>query len=825
MDALNPILTDAQLKAELKKCEFCEEKPCRDACPANCSPADFIMAARLGADYDIQRSAAAIMTSNPLGGVCGVVCPDKFCQKACVHKNFTKPVEIPAVQATVVEFAKKAGVMPKMAAPVANGKKVAVIGAGPAGLGAAAMLGRLGYGVTVFEKETKAGGACYLIPEHRLSRDILDSDIQWLFNASGIQFKPGTTVDNPESLLSSGFDGVVVAAGLQVPYALGIPGEGAAIKSLDYLRNPAATNVAGKNVLVVGGGAIATDCAVTAALQGAASVEMVCLERQDEMPLTAKERNELIQYGISVTGRTRLTSIDASGVKTIKVQLAPGAAFSLKGLSDVAGSEAAVPGVNVVITAIGSRSGMAKVNNARVFYAGDCEHGPSTVVEAVAGGKNVAVALDASLNNRKAAEPPRPRKSVHSVPGYNTLPVDISVDFFGRKLISPFILSAAPPSDGYEQMKKAYKAGWAGGVMKTSFDNVPIHIPGEYMFAIDEHTYGNCDNVSGHPLDRVCAEIKALVKEYPDRLTAASTGGPVTGDDAHDKAAWQSNTRKLEAAGVMAIEYSLSCPQGGDGTEGDIVSQNPRLTAKIIDWILEVSNPEIPKLFKLTGAVTSIPVIVNAVKETMDKYPNKKAGITLANTFPSLAFRNGNKAEWLEGIVVGLSGKGITNISNLSICSAVPSGVYISGNGGPMDHLAAANFLALGARNVQFCTTVMKNGYGVVEHLHSGLSHLLQSRGLKSVEELIGVAQPGPVTGFMDLTPVKKISNPDHDKCQSCGNCTRCSYLAIKLNDDKKPVVDAAKCIGCSICTQKCFASALNMRVRTAEELAVLKED
>ena len=180
--------------------------------------------------------------------------------------------------------------------------------------------------------------------------------------------------------------------------------------------------------------------------------------------------------------------------------------------------------------------------------------------------------------------------------------------------------------------------------MKTAFDNVPIHIPGEYMHAFDAHTYGNCDNVSGHPLDRVCGEIDRLVKDYPDRLTIASTGGPVSGDDEADRAGWQTNTRKLEGAGAMGIEYSLSCPQGGDGTEGDIVSQNAALTAKIIDWVLDGGSPEVPKLFKLTGAVTSIAVIVSAVERCSPATPTKKAGITLANTFPPLPSGPGRSA-------------------------------------------------------------------------------------------------------------------------------------------------------------------------------------
>ena len=216
----------------------------------------------------------------------------------------------------------------------------------------------------------------------------------------------------------------------------------------------------------------------------------------------------------------------------------------------------------------------------------------------------------------------------------------------------------------------------------------------------------------------------------------------------------------------MGIEYSLSCPQGGDGTKGDIVSQDAELTAKIIDWVMEVSNPEIPKLFKLTAAVTAIYPILKAIQDVFAKHPGKKAGVTLANTFPSMAFRKGEKKEWEEGIVLGLSGEGVTPISNLTLAAASRMGMHISGNGGPMDYKAAADFLALGVKTVQFCTIVMKEGYGVIEDLEAGLSHLMEARGLKSVKELIGCALPNPITGFMELTPVKKISAVTADLCE-----------------------------------------------------------
>ncbi len=125
------------------------------------------------------------------------------------------------------------------------------------------------------------------------------------------------------------------------------------------------------------------------------------------------------------------------------------------------------------------------------------------------------MAVDAELNRQKAPKVPDPKKSRVLVEGYNQVPVSLQTDFFGRKLINPFLLSASPASDGYEQMKKAYEAGWAGGIMKTAFDNLLIHIPAAYMTCFNDTTWGNCDNVSDHPIDRVCKEVKRLIRNIP----------------------------------------------------------------------------------------------------------------------------------------------------------------------------------------------------------------------------------------------------------------------------------------------------------------------
>ncbi|HNY92716.1 MAG TPA: FAD-dependent oxidoreductase [bacterium] len=717
--------------------------------------------------------------------------------------------------------------MPRPAAPAPNGKQVAVVGAGPAGLAAAAYLARLGYAVTVFDQESQPGGTCNWIPEHRLPRDVVQSDIEWLLSLGLIELKLGTKVSHVPALLSQGYQGVVVATGLMKPFVMGIPGEEQALAGLTYLKNPGAHPLSGK-VAVIGGGATAVDCAVTAKLQGASAVELICLERWDEMPLTTAEREELQQHGIELLGRTRLTAIRGTGqnlgLELEKVTLAPGAKFSVPGLRKVEKTASQRWDFNHVIVAIGARSELAKVESAQIVWAGDAHTGPATVVQASASGKNAAQELHASLSGEPRPVIAKHTKSRTPLPGYSMLPVPLDCDFFGRPLRSPFLLSAAPPSDGYDQMRKAYEAGWAGGVMKTAFDGVPIHIPARYMHAFDEKTYGNCDNVSGHPLDRVCREVEALVREFPDRLTLASTGGPVTGGDDADRAAWQSNTRKLESAGAMGIEYSLSCPQGGDGTRGDMVSQDAELTAKIIGWVLEAGDAEIPKLFKLTAAVTAIGPIAAAIEAVFRRHPGKKAGITLANSFPAMAFRKAPGRRWEEGVVIGLSGEGVLPISNYTLARVAGMGLAVSGNGGPMDYNAAANFLALGARSVQFCTIVMKYGYGIVGELHSGLSFLLQERGLRSVAELIGSALPDPITPFEALSSRKLIPQVDAGLCEHCGNCTRCPYQAIALDRKRVPTFDAACCVGCSLCAQKCFSGAITMRERSEAEAAALQE-
>ena len=822
------ILTDAQLKAELVKCEYCEEKPCREACPAHCSPADFIMAARGGTAADFRRSALMILGANPLGTVCGIVCPDQFCMKACVYNGFTTPVAIPAVQATIITRARNAGPLRVGSVP-GNGENVAVIGAGPAGLAAAAVLTRRGYAVTIHETSNHAGGMTRLIPGFRLAGGFIDADIEFIRSLGSVRFMYAQKIGHPERMLGSSCRAVIIASGQEEPVRLDIPGAGKAIGWETFLSPKYRRKIRNLKVAVIGGGAVAVDCAVTAKRRGAAHVELIYRRRPLNMPLTAAEREMLVEENIEVTGSTRPVELVCAGGKVrglrlVHLTLRPGASDHPENFQPRKAEPPYFREFDIVITAIGAVSRTARQKTPGLFYAGDLTGESSTVVEAVASGKKAADCADRYLRGTAKKRPCNSAPAPVILEGVSGLPVGLTTKFFGKAIASPFLLSAAPHTDGYAQMRAAYERGWAGGVMKTAFDRVPIHIPSEYMYVLAPSTYGNCDNVSGHQLDRVCREIERLVREYPDRLTLGSTGGPVSGRETADRRVWQANTAKLERAGAMGVEYSLSCPQGGDGTKGDMVSQDAELTARIVGWVMESGDPEIPKLFKLTGAVTAIGPIVTAIADVLRKYPGKKAGITLANSFPAMAYRTQGNGAREEGVVIGMSGEGVLPITSLVVAKASGLGVPISANGGVMDYRGAARLLALGAETVQCCTIVMKYGLGIVDELHSGLSHFLHARGYASVGDLIGSSLPQPIIPFDMLPATRTIPAVTESLCCHCGNCARCPYLAITMNRRIVPEFDPSLCVGCSLCAQKCFSGAIAMRPRSRAELSVFRE-
>ncbi|KAL0205335.1 hypothetical protein P9112_000642 [Eukaryota sp. TZLM1-RC] len=821
-------LTDGQLKAQVKRCLNCEAKPCRDACPAHCSPADFITALENFLPSDFGRAAKLILSANPFGGVCGSICPDTFCQAACKRSKIDCAIDIPAVQASIIHRARQLEVLPKLNTPLAFTHKAAVIGAGPAGLTAALSLAQRNIAVDVYEKEEVAGGSLRLIPETRLPSSVIDNDVAAIKDHPFIYLMTSKTADITE--VSKKYDAVICSTGAQKERSLDVQGSEKCVLASQYLRNPDKFASQAKEVLVVGGGAVAVDCAIkTRQANPDANVSLVYRRGLVDMPITKHEREMLMATNADVIPRTVLTAVEDDIVHTVRVSMGNRASGSKS--SVVEGTESKLP-ADIVVLALGSSPDVPNLPE-NVFVCGDSKTGPSTAIECVKEGKKVAAEVFERLEGKPLEYCKKnfcEEGCAEHIPGYSHQPISLATTTFGIPIRNPFILSAAPSTDGVEEVRAAFNKGWAGVIMKTAFHEVPIHIPNEYMACIDENTYGNCDNVSGRDLSEVIADVKVLRKEWPDRLIGASSGGSMTGDDEADRASWQKHTKMLEDAGTQLIEYSLSCPQGAEGSqgnEGSMVSQSARLTRKVIGWVMECSNPEIPKLFKLTGAVTDPMTLMRAAVEVFEQYPDKKAGVTLANSFPSLELvedKVSANGKYRQARIVGIHGKGITAISNLTLANVAETPwkrnhFELSASGGAMDYRSAADFMALGASTVQFCTLPTKYGLQILDELENGLSHYLAARGFSSVEELIGCLLPTPVTDFMELTPVKKISLVNNDSCIQCLNCTRCPYLALSLVDGKLET-DASKCIGCSICAQAlCPTDSITMVDRTEEQL------
>lgn len=302
-------LTRAQLISELGRCLGCKSKPCMNACPVNCNPQEFIAKAKAN---DFAGAVETITRNNPMGQTCGLICPDKFCMQACTRAGIDFPINIPRVQATILEKYRTAesAAHPKLPA---NGKKVAVIGAGPAGIAATAELSRLGYRITLFESFEKIGGALNLIPDKRLPFEVIAKDWSFIDDPDMIELRLNTPVNNPAALLEQDFDGVIVATGEPEGINLGIDGEEHAVSYLDYLRHPEHYAARG-NIAVIGGGAVATDCALTAVNNGAENVEMFVRRRVSDMRVTGEERKSLLDAGVDLTTMTKIKKIGATEI-------------------------------------------------------------------------------------------------------------------------------------------------------------------------------------------------------------------------------------------------------------------------------------------------------------------------------------------------------------------------------------------------------------------------------------------------------------------------------------------------------------------------------
>ena len=277
--------------------------PCKTACPAHIAVQGYI---RLASQGKYKEALELIKKENPLPAVCGAICNHR-CEDACTRGLIDEPVAIDDIKKFIAEQELNAQSRFVPEKEFKEGKRIAVIGSGPAGLSCAYYLAVLGHDVTVFEKEKKLGGMLTLgIPSFRLEKDIIEAEIQTLRDL-GVKFITGAEIGHWRTIAElrmEGYEGFYIAIGAQGGRKLGIEGEDAegVFSGIDFLKKVNSgqrISLAGKTV-VIGGGNVALDVARTAVRLDTSSVEMFCLESEDEMPASREELEDTLKEGITV---------------------------------------------------------------------------------------------------------------------------------------------------------------------------------------------------------------------------------------------------------------------------------------------------------------------------------------------------------------------------------------------------------------------------------------------------------------------------------------------------------------------------------------------
>jgi len=432
--------TEEMAVEEAQRCLNCKHKPCMSGCPVNVRIPEFITLIAAG---EFEKAYETIYETNSLPAICGRVCPQETqCEQKCVRGIKGEPVAIGRLERFAADWYMENIRRAAVKTP-RNGKKVAVIGSGPAGLTCAGDLAKMGYDVTVFEAFHKAGGVLvYGIPEFRLPKDLVKKEIEAL-KALGVEIRTNMVIGKTltiDELFDEGYEAVFIGSGAGLPTFLGIPGEN--LNGV-YSANEFLTRInlmkaytfpqsdtpvkCGRNVAVVGGGNVAMDAARSAKRLGAENVYIVYRRSEEEMPARVEEIHHAKEEGIIfkfLTNPLRILGDDKGwvcGMECVNMDLGEPDASGRRRPVPIEGSEHVID-VDIAIIAIGTSpnplirsttSGLdtnkwgcivadenGRTSREGVFAGGDAVTGAATVILAMGAGKNAAKAMDEYIKSK-----------------------------------------------------------------------------------------------------------------------------------------------------------------------------------------------------------------------------------------------------------------------------------------------------------------------------------------------------------------------------------------------------------------------------------------
>ena len=424
-----PRLTRTQALLEAERCLYCYDAPCAIACPTSIDVPSFI---KRIADDNLRGSARTILDSNPLGGMCARVCPtENLCEAVCVRNTQEdRPVAIGRLQRHAVDALMESDKPQIFTRAPLTGKKIAVVGAGPAGLACAYTLARKGHDVAVYDARPKAGGLNeYGLASYKTPDNFAQREVQWLLDIGGITIQHNWKLESNAQLnaLRKDFDAVFLGVGLSTTHALGVAGEALqgvqdAVDFIATLRQTPDLSAlpVGRRVVVIGGGMTAVDAAVQSKLLGAEEVHMVYRRGPETMSASTAEQEWAQTNGVVLHQWLAPVEILGRDGSVCAVRFAEQAMVG--GKLQATGREITFE-ADTVLKAIGQKlgnpvlaaAGLAldggriqtdaegTTNVPGVWAGGDCRAGGlDLTVEAVEHGKQSANAIHAYLTSAKA---------------------------------------------------------------------------------------------------------------------------------------------------------------------------------------------------------------------------------------------------------------------------------------------------------------------------------------------------------------------------------------------------------------------------------------